>query len=210
MCTIGAVDAVRIVKRTLCTHGGHQSTELSGHSQDDKYSSGCHSKVHVPKLILVLPVGLPGETTYSGVAKLIGLYMVQHMASNRTTQSAFDSREIPEINPCTYAYFLFTAFHCSWSTALYTLIYLERAAREHDHVQITPYTTHRLVLSAFVVASKYVEDKRVSIRDFAYVGGVAALDLKHLEFFFLQITCFQLYVSQNMFDAYTYLALTMG
>jgi len=162
-------------------------------------------------MMFVRPVGLPGEPTHAGIANLIGLFVKQNQRENRCSiASAFDAEHLPPVSICTYAFFLFGAFQCSSATALYTLIYLERAARAHTRTHITPYTIHRLFLSAFFVACKYIEDQHENIKDVAHVSGVRAEDLKFLEFSFLQITSFQLYVSQEVFDEHAQLALTLG
>jgi len=148
--------------------------------------------------------------TYAIIAHIIGLLDINQPMAHGMFSNVFATREIPAVSPSEYALFLFESFQCSSSTALYTFIYLERAARAHHDVQMTPYTVHRLLLSAFVVACKYVEDRRFSMQAFSHVGGVTLKDLLILELSFMKLTCYQFYVSQETFDMCELLVLAWG
>jgi len=163
-----------------------------------------------PEFALQCPKEPQKRLTYAIIANMVGLLDVQQPTSPNMFKTAFTAREIPLVSPSEYALFLFASFQCSLSTALYTFIYLERAARAHHDVQMTPYTVHRLLLSAFVVACKYVEDGKFSMQAFAHVGGVGLNDLLTLEVSFIKLTCCNLYVSQETFNMCKVLALTIG
>jgi len=163
-----------------------------------------------PEFALQCPSKLQRKLTYAIIAHMIGLLGSQQLMTQIVFNSVFANREIPTVSPSDYALFLFASFKCSLSTALYTFIYLERAARAHHDVQMTPYTVHRLLLSAFVVACKYVEDGKFSMQAFAHVGGVGLNDLLTLEVSFIKLTCCNLYVSQETFNMCKVLALTIG
>jgi len=210
MYTKDVLDGVGICRLISCRRKSRRSSKPSHKNQVvDPFE--CHNTVTIPAVIVAMPTRLPGKPTFAGIANLIRVFAEQHLRThNSSIETAFDTTPIPVLSPCKYAYFLFTAFHYSSSTALYTLIYMQRIAHVHTHVQITPYTIHRLILSAFFVASKYVEDHCESRQNVAYVSGVQVEDLKVLEFSFLQMTSFQLYVPQEVFDEYSQLASMIG
>jgi len=81
------------------------------------------------------------------------------------------------------------------------------------HLEKYVHTTGRHSLFpdlGFKNCKKYVEDHRESRQNVAYVSGVQVEDLKVLEFSFLQMTSFQLYVPQEVFDEYSQLASMIG
>jgi len=170
----------------------------------------CNLDLYAPKLELWYPRKPQKKITYAIIAHMIGLLGKEHRVAPSMIKTVFANREIPTVSPSQYAHFLFESFRCSSSTALCTFIYLERAAREQSDVQITPYTVHRLLLSAFVAACKYVEDGYFSMQAFAQVGGVSLKDLLLLEVSFLKLTGCRLYVPQETFDTCKRLALTLG
>jgi len=170
----------------------------------------CNPDLYAPKFELWNPRQPQKKLTYAIIAHMIGLLGTQQRAAPSMFKTIFAASEIPTVSPSEYANFLFESFRCSSSTALCTFIYLERAARAQRNVQMTPYTVHRLLLSAFVVACKYVEDGYFSMQAFAQVGGVSLKDLLALEVSFVKLTGCRLYVPQDTFDTCKLLALTLG
>jgi len=169
----------------------------------------CKLGLKAPKSELWCPRKPQKRLTYASIAHMIGLLDTQRQAALSKFRNIFVAGKIPTVSPSDYALFLFESFHCSSSTALCTFIYLERAAGTKHDVQMTPYTVHRLLLSAFVVACKYVEDGYFSMQAFAQVGGVSLEDLLLLEISFVKLTGCRLYVPQETFDTCKLLALTL-
>jgi len=176
---------------------------------DQQTQNPCKEDRDIPMYVVHLPTNSKVEPSFEQVAALMGRLVIEG-TYHSVGQSVFDTRTIPGVPIFTYATFLFEAFRCSLSAALYTIAYLERLVHEQNEVQITSYTVHRLLLSAFVVANKFVEDDKFSMQAFAHVGGVDIKDLTRLESSFLKQIRYRLYVSQEAFETYKLLALVLG
>mmetsp|Transcript_12664 Transcript_12664/g.14991 ORF Transcript_12664/g.14991 Transcript_12664/m.14991 type:complete len:250 (+) Transcript_12664:185-934(+) len=91
---------------------------------------------------------------------------------------------------------------CNPQVFILAIIYMDRIVRVDDTLIINHLTIHRLVLSAVVVASKYLEDRYHSNATFARIGGTSGEELNLLELEFVFRLKFELHVSTKCFESY--------
>lgn len=82
-----------------------------------------------------------------------------------------------------------------------SLIYLDRLSSSNQYFTITRKSIYKMVLVAMVLAVKFVEDRDVSMRFMARVGGIPVDELIKLERLFLDAIEFRLFVSDLQFRA---------
>ena len=121
--------------------------------------------------------------------------------SNRSV--AYESSVIPPISVEKYIqalnrvvvhYCLPDASNC-WATCF---ILLARFVDKHPTL-LTPYTAHRLVITAFLVAMKTTSEKRLSNRSMAQQGGVSLKNLNEMERVFLLDMDFDVVVTREQY-----------
>ena len=111
--------------------------------------------------------------------------------------SRFHALRLPKISLSEYIDRMIR--YCPASEATYTVmyIYLDRIANSSDEAFINKHTLHRLVLAAFVVASKYCDDVFETNSYYARVGGISVAEINNLEIEFLSRLHFDLFVPLN-------------
>eukprot|EP00754_Rhynchopus_humris_P014108 Rhum_TRINITY_DN14369_c29_g1::Rhum_TRINITY_DN14369_c29_g1_i1::g.86868::m.86868 len=123
--------------------------------------------------------------------------------SNRSV--AYESSVIPPISVEKYIqalnrvvvhYCLPDSSNC-WATCF---ILLARFVDKHPTL-LTPYTAHRLVITAFLVAMKTTSEKRLSNRSMAQQGGVSLKNLNEMERVFLLDMDFDVVVTREQYLA---------
>ena len=87
------------------------------------------------------------------------------------------------------------------STVILILIYIDRISNINKF-KLTYYTIHKLILSSMVVAIKYNEDQYYSIKFYAKLGGVTKTEMIFLEYYFVSLINFNLFIKKELFDKY--------
>ena len=85
---------------------------------------------------------------------------------------------------------------------IYTERLLERLGEETGAYLFTSQNSHRIILTAFLLAHKFTTDARISQKYFAQSGGVTKEELQTLETEFLKTVDWNLSVSEEIFDMY--------
>lgn len=109
--------------------------------------------------------------------------------------SSFRMDKVPSIPLVEY----FARFHefgdCSATCYLFCLIYIDRLLKRP--MQVTALHMHRLALTSWVVASKFLEDEIYTNTVYSRIGGLKEEDsLSQLELEFLCMIGFDLYVTE--------------
>lgn len=72
-------------------------------------------------------------------------------------------------------------------------LFLSRVLERHNNnLRATGCTVHRLLISSFLVACKFVDDVHLTNREFAVIAGVPLSDMNKLEITFLQLIDYRL------------------
>ena len=87
------------------------------------------------------------------------------------------------------------------NTLIIALIYIDRICK-NKNVILTDYNTHRIIFASIISAIKYHEDKYYSNKYYAKVAGLSLKQLNDLEYYFLSLIDFNLYVDSKMYEKY--------
>ena len=82
------------------------------------------------------------------------------------------------------------------------LIYLDRICAMYKF-NLNYYNIHKLIIASFVCSAKYHEDEYYSIDFYAKLGGVSKKEMINLEYVFLSLLQFNLFVKEEVFNKYT-------
>ena len=81
------------------------------------------------------------------------------------------------------------------------LIYIDKLC-DMNNVDLNFYNIHKLILSSLVIAAKYNEDKYLSNQFFAKIGGITKKEIDNLEYQFLTLIDFSLYINDEIYYKY--------
>eukprot|EP00826_Nyctotherus_ovalis_P014862 TRINITY_DN1417_c0_g1_i14.p1 TRINITY_DN1417_c0_g1~~TRINITY_DN1417_c0_g1_i14.p1 ORF type:complete len:109 (-),score=10.70 TRINITY_DN1417_c0_g1_i14:179-505(-) len=81
--------------------------------------------------------------------------------------------------------------------------YIDRLLQNNPGFILTKYNSHRIVLSAVVLAINYSEDNYFDNAVFARIGGISLPELNLLEIYTLLLLRHELYVDSELYFLYT-------
>lgn len=113
----------------------------------------------------------------------------------------FMTKNIPSMSIKDYLLRLSQFTKMSESTIIIILIYIDRISNINNF-RLTYKNIYKLILSATVVAIKYNEDLFYSSTIYAKLGGLSVSELNYLEFQFLILIKFSLFIENDLFDKY--------
>ena len=123
----------------------------------------------------------------------------------RQSKMIFSSKTIPNISIYDYLIRIQTYSLIEKSTLILSLIYIDRLC-ELCKLTLTFYNIHRIVFAAILIAIKYNEDNFYDNKYYAEIAGVKLKELKLIEYQFVELIDFNMYVSDEIFNKYnTYL-----
>ena len=113
----------------------------------------------------------------------------------------FMTKNIPSMSIKDYLLRLSQFTKMSESTIIIILIYIDRISNINNF-RLTYKNIYKLILSAMVVAIKYNEDLFYSSAIYAKLGGLSVSELNYLEFQFLILIKFSLFIENDLYDKY--------
>ena len=113
----------------------------------------------------------------------------------------FMTQNIPSMSIKDYLLRLSQFTKMSESTIIIILIYIDRISNINNF-RLTYKNIYKLILSAMVVAIKYNEDLFYSSAIYAKLGGLSVSELNYLEFQFLILIKFSLFIENDLYDKY--------
>ena len=114
----------------------------------------------------------------------------------------FSSNTIPNISICDYLLRIQTYSFIEKSTLILSLIYIDRLC-QHCKLTLTFYNIHRVLFGAILIAIKYNEDKFYDNKYYSDIAGVDLKELKSIEYKFVELINFKMYVSDDIFNKYS-------
>lgn len=114
----------------------------------------------------------------------------------------FHALRAPAVSASDYLARLVRHSHCSRAAFVTALLYLDRVAVVRPDLALGPLNVHRLLLTATLLATKYLDDVLYDNAHFAFVGGLDVAELNALEVCMLRLLDFRLHVPPAAFDAY--------
>ena len=91
------------------------------------------------------------------------------------------------------------------NTLILSLIYIDRLCKL-GKVTLTYYNIHRIIFAAILISIKYNEDNFFDNKYYSEIAGIKLNDLNLIEYTFIKLCDFKMFVSKDIFDKYnTYL-----
>ena len=113
----------------------------------------------------------------------------------------FLSKIIPNISIKDYLWRLCKYSKINLSTIILILIYIDRLCNIYKF-KITYFNIHKLILASMIIAIKYNEDEYYSIKFYAKLGGVTKAEMNLLEYHFISLINFNLFITKELFNKY--------
>lgn len=113
----------------------------------------------------------------------------------------FYSKEVPLISIKDYLEHIYKYTKINSSTLVLILIYIDRICNICN-CKLSYYNIHKIILSSILIAIKYNEDECFSLKFYAKIGGVSLSEILVLEYNFISLINFNLYVSNDLFNKY--------
>lgn len=113
----------------------------------------------------------------------------------------FISKKIPSISINDYIERLFRYSKVQQEIFILVLIYIDRVCQNHK-INLNYNNIHKIILISFIVAIKFYEDEYYSLNYYSKLGGVSKKEIINLEYKFLVLLDFNLYVKDDLFNKY--------
>jgi hypothetical protein len=117
------------------------------------------------------------------------------------SKMVFSSNSIPSISIEDYLKRIQTYSNIEKNTLITSLIFIDRFCKI-GNITLTYYNIHRILFSAVLISIKYNEDIFYDNKYYADIAGVKLKELKSLEYNFVNIINFKLYVADDVFEKY--------
>ena len=114
---------------------------------------------------------------------------------------AFSANLIPGISIEDYLLRIQTYANVEKSTLIISLIFIDKLCHAAD-VTLTHYNIHRILFTALLLSIKYNEDSFFDNQYYSEIAGVKIKELKLLEFTFVSLVDFNLFVSDELYEKY--------
>ena len=114
---------------------------------------------------------------------------------------SFTNKFIPSISIKDYILRLAKHSKVNESTIIIVLIYIDRICNI-NHLNLTYYNIHKLILASFILAIKYNEENYYSMAFYSKIGGISLSELNNLEFECLILIRYNLFIQPKLFDKY--------
>lgn len=116
-------------------------------------------------------------------------------------KSPFFHNTIPKISIEKYLYRIKKYTDIEDSTFVISLMYIDILADKQKMV-LSKFNIFRILFSAILIAVKYNEDKIFDNIFYSKIAGINIKKLNKLEYSFLKLIDFQLYVNDNLYELY--------
>ena len=117
----------------------------------------------------------------------------------------FLSKKVPAITIKNYLERLIKYTKIESTTLVLILIFIDRVC-DINKIRLNYFNIHKLIIASMLVSIKYNEDDYFSNEFYAKVGGIRMIEMNKLEYEFLCLIEFNLFVNEEVFNKYnTYL-----
>ena len=117
------------------------------------------------------------------------------------SKMVFSANLIPNISIEDYLIRIQTYSNIEKSTLIISLILIDRLC-QISNVILTYHNIHRLIFSAILISIKYNEDTYYDNKYYAEIAGVKLKELKLLEYNFLSMIHFKLFIPDEIYNKY--------
>merc|ERR1711862_488278 len=110
----------------------------------------------------------------------------------RGPSTKFHSSHVAPISVSNYIQRIMHFGRCSVDDLLLASYYLDQMLKKNPAILYNCYTAHRLLLTAILLANKYINDSYFNNKAFAKIGGVSLGEMNSLEMEFLNCISYKL------------------
>jgi len=119
----------------------------------------------------------------------------------KNDHSPFDHNHAPKISLFDYLLRIQKYSEVEDSTLIIALIYIDRICKKKGIV-LSKYNIHRLLFTSILIAIKYNEDIICDNLYYSKIAGVTKKELQVLEYEFMKIIDFDLFISNKIYQTY--------
>ena len=119
----------------------------------------------------------------------------------KQSKMVFSANSIPGISIKDYLIRIQTYSGIEKSTLILSLILIDHICKKTELV-LTYYNIHRLVFTSILISIKFNEDTYYDNKFYSEIAGVKLKELKLLEYTFLALNDFNIFVNSNEFEKY--------
>lgn len=127
-----------------------------------------------------------------------------------SVSSVFDSKFPSRVSMPTYLTKLVENFKCSQEALILAMIYIDRLTVSRPKFVIQSRNIHKLMLTAIVLASKFLDDRKHKNDFYAKSGDLSLKEMNKLEIEFLESLEYNLYVNPVLFYRYREQLVSQG
>lgn len=113
--------------------------------------------------------------------------------------TCFHTSTLPSIKPSQYLMRIASYTQCDSETLVMALVHINRILYNDSSFQVTALNIHRLLITGVLCASKFHQDTFYNNKVFAKVGGVSLKELNRLEYEYLQLLNYELFVDGDSY-----------
>ena len=113
----------------------------------------------------------------------------------------FSANLIPNISIEEYLIRIQTYANMETSTLIVSLILIDRLC-QRANLTLTYHNIHRIIFSAILISIKYNEDNYYDNQFYAEIAGVKLKELKLLEYSFISLLHFNLFIQDEIYEKY--------
>ena len=121
--------------------------------------------------------------------------------TKKNDHSPFDHNHAPKISLFDYLLRIQKYSEVEDSTLIIALIYIDRICKKKGIV-LSKYNIHRLLFTSILIAIKYNEDIICDNLYYSKIAGVTKKELQVLEYEFMKIIDFDLFISNKIYQTY--------
>ena len=127
--------------------------------------------------------------------------VIEQKNCNQTKKNIFYSKHMPNISIYDYLARIEKYTKLENSSLILTLIYIDRIYNKRD-LDLNKFNAHKLLFTAILIAMKYNEDKIYDMECYAKIGGISNKELNNLEYNFLILIDYDLFVEKEEYQNY--------
>ena len=148
------------------------------------------------------------KSLFKKITQILEIVLLENKKSNNYKDKlisqknmCFSSSCIPSIDLKKYLERIIIYTESEDSTIIIAFIYIDRLSK-FSGIILTPYNIHRIIFVAILIAIKYNEDNTFTFEFYSQVAGISINELKILEFEFVCLLKFKLFVSKKDYEKY--------
>jgi hypothetical protein len=122
----------------------------------------------------------------------------------KSLRDSFTGKSIPNISLYDYIIRILNYTEIEENTIISSLIYIDMFDKKK---QITKFNVHRIFFCSILISLKYNEDIIYKNEYYAQVAGISLNELNTIEYEFISLLNFNLYIDYNLFNDYKQLFL---